>query len=96
MAIEATPMGPYCGYCGPMPPIFMCNFCGTVQALYMQGMAAPPQQMPGVGPMVAPVIQTQGSAPPSHGTFEAIAKQFAGELGKGLGQAAGQRMGAWM
>jgi len=88
-------MGPYCPYCGPMPPVFTCPRCGTIQGLYMQGMAAP-SQMPGVGPLVAPVVQTQGSAPPSHGAFQQLAIEIAGAFGKGFAGAAGQRAAAWM
>jgi hypothetical protein len=65
-----------------------------MQGLYMQGMSAP-QRMPGVGPLVAPVVQTQGSAPPSHGAFERIAIEFVGAVGKGFGQSAGQSVAAW-
>ena len=94
--VEPSPMGPYCGFCGPMPPVFMCTICGTVQGLYIQGMPTQTLQQPGVGPLVAPVVQTQGSAAPSHGEVKNFVHEFIGGLGKGLGGVAGQRMGAWM
>jgi len=92
--VEPSPMGPCCGFCGPMPPVFMCTICGTVQGLYMQGMSTQAMQQPGVGPLVAPVVQSHGS--PSQSEFRHFVHELVGGLGSSLGGIAGQRMGAWM
>ena len=51
--VEPSPMGPYCGWCGLMPPVFTCVQCGTTQGVYMTGMAVP--RALGQG-LVAPVF----------------------------------------
>jgi hypothetical protein len=52
-------MGPACGWCGLMPPVFTCFQCGTRQGLYMPGMAV--QQAMGPG-LVAPVFSASEGA----------------------------------
>ena len=96
--VEPSPMGPYCQFCGQMPLIFLCTVCGTRQGLYMPGMAAPPAPAMGAAPLVAPVVQAPQAA--SHGEVHDLIMSFVREgvsaMGKGVGQQAGQSMGAWM
>lgn len=96
--VEASPMGPACPWCGPMPPIFTCTICGTTQGLYMPGMSVPPAQGPGIAPLVAPVAQApQGAAPHQvHSGLQEVANEFAGAFGKQLGQGVANSVGAWM
>jgi hypothetical protein len=98
MPVEPSPVGPYCQFCGQMPPIFLCTVCGTRQGLYMPGMAAPPAPAMGAAPLVAPVVQAPQAA--SHGEVHDLIMSFVREgvsaAGKGAGQALGQRVGAWM
>ena len=96
--VEPSPVGPYCQFCGQMPPIFLCTVCGTRQGLYMPGMAAPPAPAMGAAQLVAPVVQAPQAA--SHGEIHNLIMSFVREgvsaAGKGFGQQMGQSMGAWM
>ena len=98
MPVEPSPMGPYCQFCGQMPPIFLCTVCGTRQGLYMPGMAAPPAPAMGAAPLVAPVVQAPQAA--SHGEVHSLIMSFVREgvksMGGEVGQQAGQSMSAWM
>jgi hypothetical protein len=92
--VESSPMGPYCGWCGPMPPVFTCFNCGTRQGLYMSGMAVP--RALGQG-LVAPVFAA------SEGTSQnqlvrgliGVAKVFVNEAAEQAGQNVGDCVTAW-
>jgi hypothetical protein len=88
VAVEPTPMGPACAWCGLMPPVFTCFVCGTTQGVYFPGMTRPPAQGAGVAPLVAPVAQAPPNAAPHQlrSGFEQAAEQFASSFGKQLGQ----------
>jgi hypothetical protein len=96
--VEPSPMGPYCPFCGQMPPFFTCTVCATTQGLFMPGMAAPPAPAMGAGPLVAPVVQAPQAT--SHGEVRELIMSFVregvGAAGKAVGQGAGQTMAAWM
>jgi hypothetical protein len=96
--VEPSPMGPYCRFCGQMPPIFTCMVCGTTQGLFMPGMAAPPAPAMGAGPLVAPAVQAPEAA--SQGDVRSLIMSFVREgvssMGEQVGQEVGQSMGAWM
>ena len=96
--VEASPMGPACGWCGPLPPIFTCMMCGTTQGLYLPGMSVPPAQGAGVAPLVAPVAQAPQNAAPGQlqGGFEHAANEFASSFGNQLGENLANSMSAWM
>lgn len=91
--VEASPMGPCCGWCGPLPPAFTCMNCGTFQGLYLPGMAAPPAQ----APLVAPVVQA--SSQPSQSRFADLAmgmvRECMNSFGQQLGQNGANSLGAW-
>jgi hypothetical protein len=92
--VEPSPMGPYCGWCGLMPPVFTCFQCGTRQGLYMTGMAVP--RALGQG-LVAPVFAA------SEGTSQnqlvrgliGVAKIFVNEAAEQAGQNVGDCVTAW-
>lgn len=90
--LQASPMGPYCGWCGTIPPVFTCMNCGTFQGLYLPGMGAPPP-----GRLLAPVVQA--SSQPSTNWVAGAAKDMVHELMSSLGQQLGQNvannMGVW-
>ena len=97
MPAEASPMGPYCGFCGPVPPIFTCMTCGARQWLFMPGARVPPPQVMGAGPpSIAPVVQA------SEHTNEhdlksmcgKILSDFLGEAAKSAGRQFGQDAGS--
>jgi hypothetical protein len=96
--VEPSPAGPYCRWCGQMPPIFMCMVCGTRQGLYVPGMAAPPAPSMGAAPLVAPAVQAPQGA--SEGQVRGLIMTFVREglasMGQQVGQDVGQSMGAWM
>jgi len=96
--VEPSPMGPACGWCGPLPPIFTCMVCGTTQGLYIPGMTVPPAQGAGVAPLVAPVAQAPpgASANQVHGGIKDAGREFVTSFGKGLGEEAARVVGAWM
>ena len=96
--VEPSAMGPACGWCGPLPPIFTCMVCGTTQGLYIPGMTAPPAQGAGVAPLVAPVAQAPPNAAPHQlrSGFEQAAEQFASSFGKQFGQNLANSMSTWM
>jgi hypothetical protein len=96
--VEASPMGPACGWCGPLPPIFTCMVCGTTQGLYIPGMTVPPAQGAGVAPLVAPVAQAPpgASANQVHGGIKDAGREFVTSFSKGLGEEAAKVVGAWM
>ena len=80
-----------------MAPMFMCGVCGTTRALYMPGMAGPPQTMGGQQ-LVAPVVQAPQGA--SHGQVSSLLMTFVretvGGAGNQFGNDLGQAMGAWV
>lgn len=92
--VEPTPMGPACGWCGLMPPVFICMQCGTRQGLYMTGMAVP--RALGQG-LVAPVVAA------SEGTSHSqvidgligVAKTFVTAAAEQAGQNVGDRVTVW-
>jgi hypothetical protein len=94
LAVEASPMGPYCGYCGPLQPVFRCGMCGSVQYLLLLGMGPPPTPAFGNAQLVAPVVQAPEAA--SKGQVRSLivecVKAFAGPAGKEFGHS----MGVWM
>jgi hypothetical protein len=92
--VEPSPMGPACGWCGLMPPVFTCFQCGTRQGLYMPGMAV--QQAMGPG-LVAPVFATSEGASQNKivSGLVGVAKVFVNEAVKQAGQNVGDRMTAW-
>ena len=103
LPMGASPMGPYCGFCGILPPVFVCTVCWTRQALYLPGAQfAPPVGVPGLSQYVAPVIQApQGTSQNQlSGLFQNVAsqflKEFAGGFGNQLGQNAASGMSNWM
>jgi hypothetical protein len=89
MMVEPSPMGPYCGYCGPLQPVFMCTICGTVQGLYLQGQAAPPPQAPGMQ-FIAPAVQAPQSA--QSGNVAKLLEGFVGDVLSGVGKQLGQNL----
>jgi hypothetical protein len=96
--VEPTAMGPTCAWCGPLPPIFTCMVCGTVQGLYLPGMTVPPAQGAGIAPLVAPAVQApQGASPAQvHGGLKEVGLEFVRSFGKGLGDQAGMAVRAWV
>jgi hypothetical protein len=92
--VEPTPMGPACGWCGLMPPVFTCFQCGTRQGLYIPGM--PVQQAMGQG-LVAPVFQASEGASQNQIVrgVVGVVKVFLNEAAKTAGQNMGDRMTAW-
>ena len=101
--VAGTPMGPACGFCGPLRPVFTCTICWTPQMLYLPGSNF--MQMsgfggggwgagPGAAPnqLVAPVVQAQpGAAPNQLGDlFKSAATQFVKEFTGGFGKQFGQ------
>lgn len=95
--VEPSPMGPTCPYCGPLPPIFGCTVCGTIQGLYLPGMTVAPAQGAGIAPLVAPVVQApQGASPAQvHGGLKEVGLEFVRSVGKGFGEEAGSAVRAW-
>ncbi len=93
---QASPMGPYCGFCGPRPPMFTCSVCGTTQGLYMPGMAVPPAQGMGIAPLVAPVVQAAPGAAPSQGEMRSAAQDFRSGFAKQMGGYAADMVYAWV
>lgn len=95
---QASPMGPYCGFCGPRPPMFTCSVCGTTQGLYMQGMAMPPAQGMGIAPLVAPVVQApQGASPLQlQSELRSAAQDFRSGAARQLGEYAVDMVYAWV
>jgi hypothetical protein len=98
MYVEPSPMGPFCGVCGPLPQIFRCMYCGAVQAMYMPGMAAPQLTGPGSAQLVAPAFQAAPNASPSHvdSGLKQCANAFLSTFGKDLGHVAANYVGAWV
>jgi hypothetical protein len=96
MPVQASPMGPYCGYCGPLPPVFTCTICGTMQGLYLPGMAVPQAQRMGM-PLVAPVLQAPPGAPPNQlrSGLKDVALEFLTSAAKQAGTNFGNQMTAW-
>jgi hypothetical protein len=96
--VEPSPMGPYCPWCGPLPPIFMCTICGTTQGLYLPGMTVPPAQGAGIAPLVAPAVQApQGASPAQvHGGLKEVGLDFLKSFSKEFGGEAGRAVGAWI
>jgi hypothetical protein len=96
--VEPSPMGPYCRFCGRMPPIFTCMVCGTTQGLLVPGMAAPQVPAGAAAPLVAPAVEAPPGASEGevHGQLSSFVSEFVTSVGKGVGQELGQSMGAWM
>jgi hypothetical protein len=92
--VEASPMGPFCGWCGQMPPVFTCFQCGTRQGLYTPGMAVQRAMGPG---LVAPAFQASEGASPNQilRGLVGVAKVFLNEAAKTAGQNMGNSMTAW-
>lgn len=89
--VAATPMGPACPMCGPLPPIFTCPY-GFTQYLFLPGTSTPMPQ--GGGYTYAPVVQAQpGASEQSLGeAFGDVVGKVATEIGKGAAEAMfGQR-----
>jgi hypothetical protein len=95
--VEPSPTGPFCRFCGQMPPVFTCMVCGTRQGLFVPGMAAPPSAGQ-AAPLVAPAVEAPPGASEGevHGQLRSYVSEFVTSLGKGVGQELGQSMGAWM
>jgi hypothetical protein len=92
VAVEPSPWGPACGFCGVMPPYFTCMNCRTVQLMYLAG-TAPPQGM-APGQLIAPVVQAPQHA--GEGQVKKLIFAFVNEAVKGAGDEFGQRMVGWM
>jgi hypothetical protein len=88
--VEPSPMGPFCRWCGQMPPVFLCTICGTRQGVYMPGMPAPQVSGWGGPQLVAPVVQAPQNA--SQGNVHGLMVEFA----RGAGGAAVDVMKAWL
>lgn len=95
-------MGPLCGVCGVISPVFRCMGCGTIQGMYMPGMAAPPAPYPGLPSLYAPVYQAPASAAPHEVQrgIKSTAQVFCQEFVKGfagqVGHDAANAMAGWM
>jgi hypothetical protein len=96
--VEASPTGPFCRFCGQMPPIFTCMVCGTRQGLLVPGMAAPPVPAGSAAPLVAPAVEAPPGASEGqvHSQLSSFVSDFVSSVGKGVGQEFGQSMSAWM
>jgi len=98
LPVGASPMGPYCGFCGILAPVFVCTVCWTRQALYLPGAPfAPPVGVPGLSQYIAPVVQAPQGAGQNQlsGLFQTAASQFVKEFAGGLGQQAASGMSNW-
>jgi hypothetical protein len=93
---QPSPMGPYCGFCGPRPPIFTCGVCGMTQGLYMPGMPMPQVGGMGMAPLVAPVVQSPSGAPPSPSEMRSAAGEFTRSAAKHAGPIAVDMVVAWL
>jgi hypothetical protein len=96
MPVQASPMGPYCQFCGPLPPMFRCTICGTVQGLYVPGMPVPQVQRAGM-PLVAPVLQAPQGAPQNdlRSGLRKVAIEFLSSAAHSAGDNMGNQMTAW-
>ncbi|MEO8689221.1 MAG: hypothetical protein ABI611_13515 [Solirubrobacteraceae bacterium] len=96
MPVQASPMGPYCGFCGLLQPVFVCTTCGTMQGVYLPGMAVPQAQRMGM-PLVAPVLQAPSGAPPNQvrAGLKDVALDFLSSAAKQAGTNVGNQMTAW-
>jgi hypothetical protein len=96
--VEPSPMGPYCGYCGPLPTIFTCFYCGAVQAMYMPGMTTPQLTGPGSTQLVAPAFQAAPGASQAQVNYglKQAADTFLGAAGKEVGHQAASFVAAWL
>jgi hypothetical protein len=95
MPAEPSPQGPFCRYCGPMAPMFVCGVCGTRQGLYMPGMPPPAPAGMGFAPLVAPVVQApQGaSATQVQGRMASVVRSA--ETALRIGDEVMDMFGAW-
>jgi hypothetical protein len=91
--VQTSAFGPYCPYCGPLPPVFTCSLCGTMQGLYVPGMPVPQVQRMGT-PLVAPVLQAPQGA--SSGQLQSGLKKVAMEFLTAVAQQAGSNVGNQM
>jgi hypothetical protein len=96
--VEPSPMGPACGWCGLLPPVFTCMVCGTTQGLYIPGMTVMPAQGAGIAPLVAPAVQApQGASPAQvHGGLKEVGLEFISSFGKGFGEGAAGAVRTWI
>jgi hypothetical protein len=95
-------MGPICGICGVIPAVFRCMACGTVQGMYMPGMAAQPALYPGLPSLYAPVFQAPASAAHQEiqqgikSTAQAFCREFVKGFAGQAGHDAANAMAGWM
>lgn len=96
MAVQVSPMGAFCGFCGPLPPVFTCSFCGMTQGLYLPGMPVSQAQRTGM-PLMAPVVQAPQGAPASQvrSKLKDAALDFVSAAAKSAGTNVGNEMSAW-
>lgn len=99
LAIQG-PAGAQCPFCGPMPPWFVCGFCGLQQMMFFPSLSPliAPQWMVGQVPHVAPTVEAPLGTP-AHQVPSIISKALQGflegatnELGKNVGDA----LGGWL
>ena len=100
--VEGGPMGVYCPYCGPLPPIFTCMHCRVTQFAYFPGASFQPQMMlPGAPSTVAPVVHAESGANGSElkslllSAGKSFLKDFAGHAGGQLGDQFGNWASSW-
>ena len=88
LGFEPRTCGAYCSMCGVLPPIFTCGYCWCRQVLMVQGASPPATQAFGPGQGIAAVVQAPAGATPATAkvALAEFLKNFAGELGKGMGQ----------
>lgn len=89
-----------CQLCGPLPPVFTCSRCWTMQMLYLPGSTSmPTQPLPGAAQYMAPVVQAnQGSDQHElSGKLSDVAKNAAGSFAQGFGkEVASSLFKAWL
>jgi hypothetical protein len=96
LPVAGTPMGPYCGQCGPLAPVFICMHCGVRQGLYVPGMSAPPAGL-GAWSHVAPTVSANAGTGPGdlQRMVSSAAGNFLDEFASQLGNELATCMGAW-
>jgi hypothetical protein len=100
--VDAGFMGIQYGYCGVLPPIFICTLCGVTQIAYVSGGPVPQQRrLPGGPNTVAPVVRADAGASGSEvrkllieaaGT---LLDHVAGKWGDQIGTGSGNYVSSW-
>jgi len=100
--VDAGYMGIQCGYCGVLPPIFVCTLCGVTQMAYVSGAPVPQQMMlPGAPNTVAPVVRADAGASGSDVSkllikaAGAFLEHAAGKWGDQFGTGSGNYVSSW-